>query len=248
MAKELPYFQFEPSEWQNGDIQMVSDKAKIAYIEICCTYWQRVSVLPYAFALQKHCNGNTELIQELISCNAIKIKEDKICISFLDKQLKTIEEKSDKARKSALKRWNDANALQSHNERNAIREDKIRENNILNINIPSKDEINFKSLLDFINTTQKRTGKEVFRIINKTVKSKFKARLKEGYQKEDIINAIINTSKQKHHVENNYQYLTPEFFSRASTLDKYGVKIKQVATEGKKTVVKNDYNDIYGAN
>jgi hypothetical protein len=38
MAKELPYFKFEPSEWDNGIIQMCSRESKGLFIDICaCT-------------------------------------------------------------------------------------------------------------------------------------------------------------------------------------------------------------------
>lgn len=33
--------------------------------------------------------------------------------------------------------------------------------------------------------------------------------------------AIKNCKKNKYHKENNYQYCTPEYFSRSETLDKY---------------------------
>lgn len=84
--------------------------------------------------------------------------------------------------------------------------------------LSNKKEIDFKGLLAFLNKT---TGRE-FRTINKTVQGKYKARLKDGYKKEDIVNAIINASNVQSHRENGCQYLTPEFFSRSSTLDKYG--------------------------
>lgn len=97
-------------------------------------------------------------------------------------------------------------------------------NNIINkessINTPTKVEdgsIDFIKLLDFINTS---TGRK-FRTINKTVKQKYKARLKDGYKKEDVQSAITNAIKTSYHKDNNFQYLTPEFFSRAETLDKY---------------------------
>jgi len=78
--------------------------------------------------------------------------------------------------------------------------------------------INYTKFLEFLNS---QTGRD-FRVINKTVKGKYAARLKEGYKKEDIINSIINATKIQSHKENGCQYLTPEFFSRSSTLDKYG--------------------------
>ena len=131
MAKELPYFKFEPSEWQNGDIQMMPAETQLAFLNICCTYWQRKCVLPYAFALQKHCNGNTEVLDSLIDCNIITINEDEtISISFLNQQFYEVKNKSKTAAKSAKARWDkekDANAMQTHSESNAIREDKIRQ-------------------------------------------------------------------------------------------------------------------------
>lgn len=77
--------------------------------------------------------------------------------------------------------------------------------------------IDFDGLLVYINKKLNRQ----FRTINKELKSKYKARLRDGYTKEDIIQAINNASKDDFHKQKNYQYLTPEFFSRATTLDKF---------------------------
>jgi uncharacterized phage protein (TIGR02220 family) len=77
--------------------------------------------------------------------------------------------------------------------------------------------IDFQALLDFVNQSFGRKLK----VVTSSVKSSFKARLKEGYKKEDILNAIKNCKENKYHKENNYQYCTLEFFSRSSTLDKY---------------------------
>lgn len=86
-------------------------------------------------------------------------------------------------------------------------------------NVSSK-KIDFDALLRLINL---KTGRN-FKLINKATKQKFNARLKEGYSKDDIKSAIENAVGEKFHQENNYTYLTPEFFSRANTLDKYGSK------------------------
>lgn len=77
--------------------------------------------------------------------------------------------------------------------------------------------IDFSSLLSFINQT---TGRS-FKSINDSVRKKFNARLKDGYSKTDILSAIKNAVNNEYHKGNNFQYLTPEFFSRADTLDKY---------------------------
>ena len=86
--------------------------------------------------------------------------------------------------------------------------------------ILSKNEIDFDKLLNFI---KEKTGRQ-FQIINKSVKDKYKARLKEGYTKENIINAIINASQDAYHKEQKFKYLTPDYFSRAKSLDLHSFK------------------------
>jgi predicted transcriptional regulator len=103
-------------------------------------------------------------------------------------------------------------------------------NNTNNINSAevktSTPKIDFTKLLDFINVQTKRTGKDKFRLINKTIQSKYKSRLKDGYTNEDIANAIKNAVLDKYHKDTNYKYLTPEFFSRANIIDKHAFKSK----------------------
>jgi uncharacterized phage protein (TIGR02220 family) len=93
-------------------------------------------------------------------------------------------------------------------------EEKREEKNIT----PTKvDSFDWVVLLEFINSKTKRS----FKTINNSIKKSFRARLKDGYSKEDIMKAICNAVEVDYHKENNNQYLTPEFFSRANTLDKY---------------------------
>jgi len=77
--------------------------------------------------------------------------------------------------------------------------------------------IDFESLLLLLQATFKRK----FRVMNDKVKRSYKARIKEGYTIDDIHNAIKNCQANGYHKDNNYQYCTPEFFSRADILDKY---------------------------
>jgi uncharacterized phage protein (TIGR02220 family) len=77
--------------------------------------------------------------------------------------------------------------------------------------------IDFDNLLLFINKT---FGRE-FKTISKAVREKYKARIKEGYTSENIREAMLNCKKNPHHIESNYRYCTPEFFSRSDKLDLY---------------------------
>ena len=94
--------------------------------------------------------------------------------------------------------------------------------------------INFEKLLYYINLSFDRQ----FRTINNKVKQSFKARLKEGYTNEDIKNCIDNIKNNKYHIENGYQYCTPEYISRPVTLDKFSKVNSKVAKE---TTTLDDY-------
>ena len=92
-----------------------------------------------------------------------------------------------------------------------------------------KEIINYQALLEFINQIYGRQ----FKIINDKVKAKYNSLLKQGYTKNQITNAIKNCKSIKHHMENNFQYCTPEFFSRTEIIDKYGFEVKEVKEQFK---------------
>jgi uncharacterized phage protein (TIGR02220 family) len=81
-----------------------------------------------------------------------------------------------------------------------------------------QEPINFEALLDLINKTFSRE----FRVISGAVKSKYRARLRDGYTKEDIFRAIQNCKNAEFHTNNDYRYCTPTFFSQETTLEKWG--------------------------
>ena len=88
---------------------------------------------------------------------------------------------------------------------------------VINKEYTDVENIDFDSLLSFINDSFKRN----FLVINAKNKQAYNARIKQGYKKEDILAAIRNCRKSDYHVDTNYRYCTPEFFSRADILDKY---------------------------
>lgn len=126
MARELPFFKFQPSAWENGRIQLCSRQSKGLFTDLCSAYWTRQGELPYAFALHKHCNGDASLMQELINNEVIIIEDDQIIIEFLDEQLSEFIEIGKKRADAANKRWN-ASAMQVQSNCNARREEKRRE-------------------------------------------------------------------------------------------------------------------------
>jgi len=143
MAKELPYFKFEPNQWENGNIQMLSRDDKGLFIDLCSMYWSRLGDVPLKLAVQKLCAGNATALNSLCDNRIIAIEDDFIRIDFLEEQLSEFDNISKQNSKNAKDGWDkrrkindlserNATALNSQCENDAIREDKIREdkNNI----------------------------------------------------------------------------------------------------------------------
>jgi uncharacterized phage protein (TIGR02220 family) len=100
---------------------------------------------------------------------------------------------------------------------------KTDEQTIAPTKVDAVEPIDFEKLLSFINFSFGRK----FQVINKKVRASFNARIKEGYTKDQITDAINNCKEIAYHKEKNYQYCTPEFFSRSEILDKYSNVTKQ---------------------
>lgn len=95
-----------------------------------------------------------------------------------------------------------------------IKENKKQEKDLPETKVSEK--IDFEKLLNYFNSVTNKKCK----VINDKTKKQFNARLKEGYTKKDINDAIKNCYNDPYHQENP-KYLTLEFISRADKLDKY---------------------------
>lgn len=224
MAKELPYFKFEPNQWENGNIQILSREDKGLFVDLCSMYWSRLGDVPFKLAVQKLCGGNATAFNSLCDEKIIEVIEGNIFIKFLSEQLNEFEDLSKKNSKNAKERWEkhrkqkeksdrNATASKSQCESDAIREEKIREKNNTSLDL----KIDWEKLLNQFN---KITGKNT-KVINQQVKNKILARLKEGYSKQDLLNAIENCFNDPYHKETNHKYLTLEFISRTDKMEKY---------------------------
>lgn len=141
MAKELPYFKFEPNQWDNGNIQMLSKEDKGLFIDLCSMYWSRLGDVPLKLAMQKLCAGNATALNSLCDEKIIEVFDGNIFIKFLSEQLNEFEDTSKQNSKNAKEGWvkrrkqreeSDRNATASipQCESDAIREEKIREDKI----------------------------------------------------------------------------------------------------------------------
>ncbi len=132
MAKELPYFKFEPAEYLTKNISFCSLSAQGLFINICSYYWQRNCNLTVDQVL-KRLNYKEE-IDELISEGIIDLEGDFITIKFLDNQLVDVEKTSKQNSANGAKGGRPKKPTESENkptaliplsETKGIREDKI---------------------------------------------------------------------------------------------------------------------------
>lgn len=137
MAKELPYFKFEPNQWENGNIQICSREDKGLFMDLCSMYWSRLGDVPLKLAIQKLCGGNATAFNSLCDENIISVIDGNICIDFLNEQLQGFENTSKQNSQNARDGWQkrrknkslsdrNATALISQSENDAIREEKKR--------------------------------------------------------------------------------------------------------------------------
>lgn len=104
MAKELPFFKFEISEWMFGRIQKHSEDLQGMFINICCKYWHKLGEYSYEDVCL---DFQEERVKKLIEAKIINLDSDYIFIKFLDIQL---DERSDHSKKQSIKGLKSADA------------------------------------------------------------------------------------------------------------------------------------------
>jgi hypothetical protein len=136
MAKDLTYFKFFVSEWNDGDITTCSFSAQGLFANLCSVYWSREGDLSFEKARKKFPKASEKLWKELQTEHVFKIVEGKLVINFLDEQLKEMENVSNQNSNNAKLRWKRtkqdavASVPQCDNLEGAMPIDKIREEKI----------------------------------------------------------------------------------------------------------------------
>ena len=85
MAKDLPYFKFFCSEWNDGDITLEDYNVQGVFINVCSYYWSKECNLESKMLYKRFKNVKEE-IATLISEGHIKISEGFVEINFLNEQ------------------------------------------------------------------------------------------------------------------------------------------------------------------
>jgi hypothetical protein len=105
MAKDLPYFKFNVSEWNDGDITICSMEAQGLFINLCSLYWSKEGRLSFSNVKRRFNGCNTTVWEELVNEQIIKLEGDNIFISFLDEQLVERKKLSETNSQNVAKRW-----------------------------------------------------------------------------------------------------------------------------------------------
>ena len=77
--------------------------------------------------------------------------------------------------------------------------------------------VDFDLLIKYYNDTFGRT----IRTISSKAKKQIKDRMKEGYTKKDLQQALLNAKNDSYHIETNFRYITLEFISRPDKFERF---------------------------
>lgn len=85
MAKELPYFKFDCSEWISGNITLEDFQTQGVFINICAYYWFKSGCLKTS-EIKPRLKCKQSVIDRLFESGQLKSDGDFVKISFLDEQ------------------------------------------------------------------------------------------------------------------------------------------------------------------
>lgn len=102
MAKDLPYFKFFCSEWNDGDVTLEDYEIQGLYINICSYFWSNECYLSID-KLKKRFKHNTSDIDYLFKNDLLHNENGYLAIHFLDEQLEERKATSKRNSKAGLK-------------------------------------------------------------------------------------------------------------------------------------------------
>ena len=175
----------------------------------------------FAYVNDENPESDSILIRAIFANIKATLKRD------LDKWDTQLLQRSEAGKKSAevraLNKANDRSTLVESRERKVTDSVSVSDSDIKVPNGTSGEKgnpthiINWEALLNQFNTI---TSKNL-RVVDDKAKRQFLARLKEGYTKVDIVNAITNCFNSEFHKGNGHKNLTLEFISRPDKFAMY---------------------------
>lgn len=112
--KQLPWFKFSPADWMMGRISRQSCEVQVAFLRLCCIYWNAECVMRY-----EHAELETDgYLEKLIALKMVEVYDDGIGIKFLDIQFSEGQQKREKmsnaGKASAERRLNTSSTNVQH--------------------------------------------------------------------------------------------------------------------------------------
>lgn len=225
MAKDLPYFKFYCSEWNDGDITLEDFNIQGLFINVCSYYWSNECNLT-SKKLYKKFKESEKDVDYLISEGLIKVIDNEIFINFLDEQSTERQRKSLINKENGSKGGRPKKQTETENKPKALisltetkgnkkrREEKREEEKRKEYNKENKFLNWFNTMLEI---HKGRKGK--FRTLTKTDENNYKKIIKAKYSKEDFDHAFKQMILSKWANENNM--LSPSHFLRIENFNKY---------------------------
>ena len=102
MAKDLPFFKFYCSEWNDGDITLEDYNVQGVFINVCSYYWSKECTVTEK-VLKKRFRDCIDVIDLLVKENHLKVVGGEINITFLDEQYSEVENTSSARSKAGKK-------------------------------------------------------------------------------------------------------------------------------------------------
>ena len=239
MAKDLPYFKFFCSEWNDGDITLELFETQGVFINVCSYYWSNECVVTLSKVLKKF-RGCDKIIEELIKSDLIKVdKLDNIVINFLDQQFherEVLSKKNSEAGKKSAEARRLAKLKSKENKNNStpvdipfnenstesqpLREDKIKKDKIKKERKISFQEQTQKFINWFNQMLKIHKGKEGrFRSLSPEAEKNYKKIIDAKHPIEDFEHVFKVMLKEPWVIEK--QNASPSHFLRNDNFNRY---------------------------
>jgi len=254
MAKELPYFQFETSQYLTGTIQFCSYEEQGVFINVCAIYWERRCESNKDQLIRKF---GADQINRLIAEKVIKCdNEGSVSIEFLDKQWESIMRSKTRlseagkkgvlAKKEATLKPPLSHPIGNGKQPDKIREDKIKEKTLIGTaDEYSKLEKTSKLISEFIisnkpqfiepysdlwNLFSEKYGTAKVKAVTETRKKKIKSRASED--SFNFTEILKKASEQKFALESpwfNFDFLIENDTNYMKVLEGKYIQKQEVA-------------------
>lgn len=211
-------YTFYPKDWQTSDAVFdLTLSERGAYRELIDTYMLNngnvdININVWVRKWNSSTDEINSILNRLKELKLIIIESNKLIINSCDNRLLMVNKNRENGKKGGRPKTQTETQTQTQTKPNSIGKEKEKEKDKEKV-IP----IDEQKLISQFNLIFGKKSK----VLGTKAKKQLQARLKEGYTKEDILLAMHNASKDQHHIDSNFKYITLEFMSRQDKLDRF---------------------------